>query len=83
MTKEKEGYRIGNDVLIHGHILDPENWLISCRKLGISAKTLCPKNYKKWQVLGLAKDFIKQEYERKAKAYTEILAEIECAIIDE
>ncbi len=40
---EHIGYKIGNDVLIHEHINDPDSWFITIRALQIFGHSLCKK----------------------------------------
>ena len=45
IEKEKhKGYKIGNDILIHRNINDPESWFLTIRPLNVFGKRLCPLN---------------------------------------
>ena len=37
------GYEIGDHILIHGHINDPESWFVTIRVLRIFGESLCKK----------------------------------------
>jgi hypothetical protein len=41
--KELDGYQIGQNISIHGHINDPESWHLTCRPLKIHGERLCEK----------------------------------------
>ena len=45
IEKEKhKGYKIGNDILIHRNINNPESWFVTIRPLNIFSQRLCDLN---------------------------------------
>jgi len=42
-NKEHNRYKIGKDIEIHGHIHNPENWMLTVRPLEIFGVQLCKK----------------------------------------
>lgn len=48
--KEMNGYEIGENISIHGHINDPKSWFITCRPLQIFGKRLCKKSLNKQEI---------------------------------
>lgn len=42
---QHDGYKIGEHILIHSHINDPESWFLTIRPLNIFGKSLCKKTY--------------------------------------
>ena len=44
------GYEIGQNISIHGHINDPESWFITCRPLQIFGKRICKKSLNKREI---------------------------------
>jgi len=41
---EHTGFEIGNHILIHGNIHDPESWFLTIRPLQIFGESLCKKS---------------------------------------
>jgi hypothetical protein len=39
-----KGYEIGNSILIHSHLKDPESWFLTIRSLEIFGLRLCKKD---------------------------------------
>ena len=43
--EEIVGYEIGENILIHNHIGDPETWFLTIRILSIFGEVLCSKKH--------------------------------------
>lgn len=66
------GYRIGNDMLIHSHINDPESWFLTVRKLDIFALRICSKSVEKHVLARLAYTVLSDKADLVAQLMSEV-----------
>ena len=68
----KDSLKIGEDILIHNHISDPESWFLTIKNLNISAQRLCGKSCNHTEIAR----YVNVELSKKLNIVEKLISEV-------